>query len=1003
MSDFASGPVVHVAAKGRGAYRSIAAAVAAAPTGATVLIAAGDYTEALRLERRVTLRPEHGTGSVTVRSPGGVTLTVTAPDCVVSGLALRGADPTEPVVRVADAAGLTLDDCVVGHGRVEVRGSGAGAWTGAARGAAAGAGIGSPSGAGGGFRTASAATPGPGSGQGRAGNTLGFQPEGSATSAARGETRLGPAPGFGAGSAPGAGDFGGSAASADTVGVVGGVVTQLPPGVGAGPAGVASAARGSLSGHGSPVLPLLRVDDDLASALRDPAGGGVLVVRNSRLHGAHHAAVHVDGDALARCEDTLIESVDGLGVALSGHAVLLGERLRVRKTSGSALRVRGGSRLLLRDSVVCGAGRNGVLVQDAAYAELDDCRVDAVAGSGVEVDHEARTELRDCRIADTGGSALVAAGSAALDVRRCRIADPAANGLVALGDAGVHMADSVLVRSGYSAIHLADRSAAVLTRVRVPGGNEHAVAVVDAASAEIADSAFADVRMCGVDVADQGRLSMRGSRVDGGETGVRLRSAHECDVTESAVAGQRKSGVEVGEHAPAVLTGLSVADVGGAGVVAESGARVAVRGGSVTRTGGSGLVVGHGATCEVHGLRIAGTAKNGIVLGNGADGVFDHCDVTGSAFPALHVGREATPRFVGCRVFDCATDVGFAEGASPSFEDCVAVRVETAVLPSVAAPSATPPAPGPRPTAPAGTGGPGKAAAPPPGLPDTDVAELGVPGPEPETLDDLLNELGELVGLDGVKREVGGMVKLMQTVRMRQDAGLPAPPLSRHLVFAGNPGTGKTTVARLYGRLLKALGLLERGHLVEVDRSALVGEYVGHTAPKTTESFNRARGGVLFIDEAYALVPAGMANDFGGEAIATLVKLMEDHRDEVVVIAAGYPGDMDRFIASNPGLSSRFTRSLLFADYSADELVRIVEHHANRHQYELSTAARKSLGELFESMPRNVQFGNGRTARQVFQQMTETQAIRIAELTNADERQLIVLDEEDIPRLAAQV
>lgn len=240
----------------------------------------------------------------------------------------------------------------------------------------------------------------------------------------------------------------------------------------------------------------------------------------------------------------------------------------------------------------------------------------------------------------------------------------------------------------------------------------------------------------------------------------------------------------------------------------------------------------------------------------------------------------------------------------------------------------------------------------------------------------------------------------MQTVRLRQQAGLPAPPLSRHLVFAGNPGTGKTTVARLYGRLLKALGLLERGHLVEVDRSSLVGEYVGHTGPKTAESFNRARGGVLFIDEAYALVPAGVSNDFGLEAVATLVKLMEDHRDEVVVIAAGYPGDMERFVSSNPGLASRFTRSLLFADYSSTELVRIVEHHAQRHRYELSDGARGALGRYFDAIARDARFGNGRAARQVFQAMTERQALRITELTSPVEAQLVVLDEQDMPEPA---
>jgi SpoVK/Ycf46/Vps4 family AAA+-type ATPase len=224
------------------------------------------------------------------------------------------------------------------------------------------------------------------------------------------------------------------------------------------------------------------------------------------------------------------------------------------------------------------------------------------------------------------------------------------------------------------------------------------------------------------------------------------------------------------------------------------------------------------------------------------------------------------------------------------------------------------------------------------------------------------------------------MVKVMQLVRRRSEAGLPAPPLSRHLVFAGNSGTGKTTVARLYGRILAAVGLLSRGHLVEADRGTLVGEYVGHTAPKTTAAFRSALGGVLFIDEAYALVPhGGQGGDFGREAIATLVKLMEDHRDDVVVIVAGYPEEMERFVDVNPGLASRFTRTLVFEDYDDEELVRIVEANARQHQYVLSEGTRESLLEYFGAVGRDERFGNGRTARQAFQRMTERQARRLAD------------------------
>jgi hypothetical protein len=182
-------------------------------------------------------------------------------------------------------------------------------------------------------------------------------------------------------------------------------------------------------------------------------------------------------------------------------------------------------------------------------------------------------------------------------------------------------------------------------------------------------------------------------------------------------------------------------------------------------------------------------------------------------------------------------------------------------------------------------------------------------------------------------------------------------------VFAGNPGTGKTSVARLYSRLLAALGMLGRGHLVEADRAAMVGEYIGHTAPRTQAVVRQALGGVLFIDEAYALVPPGNTMDFGQEAIATLVKLMEDHRDEVVVIVAGYPQEMDRFIASNPGLASRFTRTLTFDDYGPAELTWIVESQCRQHEYHLTDDARTALHTLFGSMNHGTGFGNGRAAR----------------------------------------
>jgi SpoVK/Ycf46/Vps4 family AAA+-type ATPase len=209
---------------------------------------------------------------------------------------------------------------------------------------------------------------------------------------------------------------------------------------------------------------------------------------------------------------------------------------------------------------------------------------------------------------------------------------------------------------------------------------------------------------------------------------------------------------------------------------------------------------------------------------------------------------------------------------------------------------------------------------------------------------------------------------------------LPVPSLSHHLVFTGPPGTGKTTVARLYGEILGQLGILQRGQLVEAARADLVGRYVGHTAQLTREVFDRARGGVLFIDEAYTLTPRGGGNDFGQEAVDTLLKLMEDHRDEVVVIVAGYTDEMERFLASNPGLASRFPRRVAFADYSSEELVTIVRAQASAMGYECGPGTGPLLREYFDSLPRDRSFGNARLARQMVEAMVTRQAGRLSSL-----------------------
>ena len=269
-----------------------------------------------------------------------------------------------------------------------------------------------------------------------------------------------------------------------------------------------------------------------------------------------------------------------------------------------------------------------------------------------------------------------------------------------------------------------------------------------------------------------------------------------------------------------------------------------------------------------------------------------------------------------------------------------------------------------------------------------------------EELDAALAELTELVGLDAVKRQVNTLVNLIQVQKMREAQGMKAADISKHMVFSGNPGTGKTTVARLLARIYKALGVLRTGQLVEVDRSGLVRGYVGQTATQTQEVIERALGGLLFIDEAYALTVGKGENDFGQEAVDTLLKAMEDHRDDLVVIVAGYTDLMERFLDSNPGLRSRFSNFIHFDDYSADQLLAILHINLKKQDYRLSEAAEKRAWELIKARvthkPEN--FANARDVRNFMEWAIANHAVRVAGLEGAAEsRELLgTIEPEDL-------
>ena len=260
---------------------------------------------------------------------------------------------------------------------------------------------------------------------------------------------------------------------------------------------------------------------------------------------------------------------------------------------------------------------------------------------------------------------------------------------------------------------------------------------------------------------------------------------------------------------------------------------------------------------------------------------------------------------------------------------------------------------------------------------------------------ELLAELDALIGLDNVKAEVRRLTSLLQVQQLRAERGLPVIDTSHHLVFTGNPGTGKTTVARLLSQVFHSVGVVSKGHLVETDRSHLVAGYVGQTALKTQQALESALGGMLLIDEAYALARGG-EDDFGRQAIDTLVQFMEDHRDDLAIVAAGYPEEMADLIDANPGLKSRFTRTVNFPDYTDDELLRIFQLLGDRNRYSLSDDALARLRHLIAVEPRTRGFGNARFVRNLFETAIAHQATRLAPLTDPSDEQLTTLTADDI-------
>jgi Holliday junction resolvasome RuvABC ATP-dependent DNA helicase subunit/nitrous oxidase accessory protein NosD len=754
-------------------------------------------------------------------------------------------------------------------------------------------------------------------------------------------------------------------------------------------------------------------------AISDIDGGGVALRQSARaeltgvtISRVGGAGIHLRDTSAALVSQCELAEIAGVGLLVEGAAGLVLRAGRLRDLAGDGIRIDGssprvstvdsaggadldgalaGGGIDLEDSTVTRAGGNALLLGGNADVVARRCQLREAGKAGTLSVGESRLDLVGCEVAHSRSSGIVAQASAQVTAVDCAVSQAGANGVFIGDESRVRLSACTIQDSAFTAVHIAGSSTVDMTDCRVAGTPEHGIRTTGQAILRLAGGTVEAARMTGVQLEGASDAGVRGTIITDAGVGLRVQDTpHHPIIEECEVGRTAQAGIEAGPGTRPTLRDCTVHDSGAAGVFLDHGSRATVDGCTITAAGGSGLVAWTAAAPRIRDTVISKCQRNGIYLGSEVTAILDECAVSATEYPAIYIGSGATPVLRRCLVSDVDQDVELAEDAHPTFDRCEVTGVRLSSIPTDRRARG-------RANAVAGTGatvatGDGRVA--------TDGAEED---DDPAVhLATLLAQLDALVGLNRAKQDVGTMVKLMQMVKHRQEAGLLPPPLSRHLVFAGNPGTGKTTVARLYGQILAALGILASGHLIEVDRGTLVGEYVGHTAPKTQAAFRRALGGVLFIDEAYALVPDVRGNDFGQEAISTLVKLMEDHRDEVVVIVAGYPDQMERFIGANPGLASRFTRTLTFDDYSSAELVEIVAHLAAAHQYELPEATQTALATFFARAGRGGGFGNGRFARQVFQEMTERHARRIADLfagstDSMTAEQLTLLVDTDLP------
>ncbi|GAA0267660.1 right-handed parallel beta-helix repeat-containing protein [Streptomyces polychromogenes] len=728
------------------------------------------------------------------------------------------------------------------------------------------------------------------------------------------------------------------------------------------------------------------VVQDLYLEGADRAAPALLVEEGSpefsdlRVHTRSASGIEVRGGARPLVRRCTVENPAGVGIAVLDGGGGVFEECEVVAAGQAGFSVRGGHPRLERCRVHHAVGAGIAVTGEGSGLEALGCEVYEIKGSGVQVAARAAARLTDCSVHRTSGDGVTLDTDAVLSLSGCDIHDIPENAVDLRSRSVLTLSRTTVRRFGRNGLSVWDPG----TRVEAESCEIHD-STGDYPAVWVSDGATASLDSCRLhDVPDALFVLDRGSR---------------ADVVDSDLVQVRNTAVSVSDGATARLEHCRIREAGTGAWFRDHGSGGTLSDCTVDGVQ-TGVIVTKGADPVLERVSVTSPAEAGFYVSAGGRGTFTGCRVTGSAGFGFHVLDGCRSTLTGCHTERCARGgYEFAEDG-PLAEGCTGDGPEARL------------------TAEAGPGSAVPAGARPGVRTVTAVQAVverpaAVPGPVPEPrareaaagagrgAGEVLGQLDALVGLDSVKREVRALTDMIEVGRRRQQAGLKAASVRRHLVFTGSPGTGKTTVARLYGEILASLGVLERGHLVEVSRVDLVGEHIGSTAIRTQEAFERARGGVLFIDEAYALAPEDSGRDFGREAIDTLVKLMEDHRDAVVVIVAGYTEEMERFLTVNPGVASRFSRTITFGDYGPRELLRIVEQQAEEHEYRLGEGTARALLEYFTELPKGPAFGNGRTARQTFESMVERHASRVAQLAEAGTDELTLLFPADLPALPA--